>query len=93
MARRQSFTPFCAAALKDETATFGTHALAESVRLGAATIVRLISSLHCDSPKVYVDKVRTFENNETNNRLLLCQGNEAENFNCYKRAFMIFYQQ
>jgi len=75
MARCQPFAPFRAAALKDETATLGAHALTESMRFGATTIVRLISSLHCDSPKV--DMVPLFENEETNNRLLLCQGTDT----------------
>jgi hypothetical protein len=39
---------------------------------GATAIVRLISSLHCDTPKV--DILLLFEKEETNNRKLLCQG-------------------
>jgi hypothetical protein len=39
---------------------------------GATAVVRLISSLHCDTPKV--DILLLFEKEETNNRKLLCQG-------------------
>jgi len=74
MARCQPFTSFRATALENETAAFSAHTLTEPMSFGATTIVRLISSLHCESPKV--DKVLLFENEETNNRHLLCQGTE-----------------
>ena len=45
MCRRQAFAPFGAAALQDELAALRAHADAEAVRLGAAAIVRLKSSL------------------------------------------------
>jgi hypothetical protein len=49
------------------------------MRFSATTVVRLESSFHCYSLQDYVDKVRAFENEETNNGLLLCQGMAAEN--------------
>ena len=60
MARRQPFAPFRAAALENEAAAFRAHALAKTMCFGATAVVRLISSLHCDSPKL--DKVLVFEN-------------------------------
>jgi hypothetical protein len=50
MARRQSFAPFRATTLKNEAATFGAHALTETMSFGATTIIGLIGTLHCDSP-------------------------------------------
>jgi hypothetical protein len=75
MARSQPFAPFRAAALENEATAFRAHALAEPMRFGAPAVVRLISSLHCDAPKV--DIVPLFEKRETNNRILLCQGNDT----------------
>jgi hypothetical protein len=50
MARRQPFAPFRATALENEATAFGAHALAKSMCFGAAAIVGLKSSLHCDAP-------------------------------------------
>jgi hypothetical protein len=72
MARRQPFAPFRAAALENEATALRAHALAKSMCFGATAVVRLISSLHCDTPKV--DILLLFEKEETNNRKLLCQG-------------------
>ena len=69
---RQPFAPFRATTLENEAAALCAHALAKSMCFGAAAVVRLISSLHCDAPKV--DVVLLFEKNETNNRILPCQG-------------------
>jgi len=72
MARRQPFAPLRAAALEDEATALRAHALSKSMCFGATAVVRLISSLHCDAPKV--DIALLFEKSETNNRILLCQG-------------------
>jgi D-beta-D-heptose 7-phosphate kinase/D-beta-D-heptose 1-phosphate adenosyltransferase len=72
MAWRQPFAPFRAPALKNEATALRAHALAKSMRFGAPAVVRLISSLHCDAPKIEI--VPLFEKSETNNRILLCQG-------------------
>jgi D-glycero-beta-D-manno-heptose 1-phosphate adenylyltransferase len=72
MARRQPFAPFRAAALENEATALRAHALAKSMCFGATAVVRLKSSLHCDTPKV--DILLLFEKDETNNRNLLCQG-------------------
>jgi hypothetical protein len=72
MARRQPFAPFRATALEDEATALRAHAFTKSMCFGAATVIGLKSSLHCDAPKV--DLVTLFEKNETNNRILLCQG-------------------
>ena len=72
MARRQPFAPFRAAALENEATALRAHALAKSMCFGATAVVRLKSSLHCDTPKV--DILLLFEKEETNNRNLLCQG-------------------
>jgi D-beta-D-heptose 7-phosphate kinase/D-beta-D-heptose 1-phosphate adenosyltransferase len=72
MVWRQPFAPFRAAALENEAAALRAHALAKSMCFGAAAVVRLKSSLHCDAPKV--DIVLLFEKEETNNRILPCQG-------------------
>jgi hypothetical protein len=45
MRGRQALAPFGATALEDELAALRAHADAEAVRLGAAAIVRLKSSL------------------------------------------------
>ena len=45
MRGRQALAPFGAAALEDELAALRAHADAEAVRLSAAAIVRLKSSL------------------------------------------------
>jgi hypothetical protein len=76
MARRQPFAPFRATALENETTALCAHALAKSMGFGATAIVRLKSSLHCDAPcdAPKVDIAMLFEKNETNNRILLCQG-------------------
>jgi D-glycero-beta-D-manno-heptose 1-phosphate adenylyltransferase len=72
MARRQPFAPFRAAALENEATALRAHALAKSMCFGATAVVRLKSSLHCDTPKV--DILLLVEKEETNNRNLLCQG-------------------
>jgi D-glycero-beta-D-manno-heptose 1-phosphate adenylyltransferase len=72
MARRQPFAPFRAAALENKATALRAHALAKSMCFGATAIVRLKSSLHCDTPKV--DILLLIEKEETNNRNLLCQG-------------------
>ena len=72
MVWRQPFAPFRAAAFENEAAALRAHALAKSMCFGATAVVRLISSLHCDTPKV--DIALLFEKKETNNRILLCQG-------------------
>jgi hypothetical protein len=69
---RQPFAPFRTAALENEAAALRAHALAESMCFGAAAVVRLKSSLHCDAPKVDVETL--CEKDETNNRNMLCQG-------------------
>ena len=76
MARRQPFPPFCAAALENEATALRAHALPKSVCFGATAVVGLKSSLHCDAPcdSPKVDVVTLYEKNETNNRILLCQG-------------------
>jgi hypothetical protein len=45
MCRRQALAPFGATALQNKLAALGAHTDAEAVRLGAAAIVRLESSL------------------------------------------------
>jgi hypothetical protein len=72
MARSQPFAPFRASALENEATALRAHTLAEPMRFGAPAVVRLKSSLHCDAPKV--DILPLFEKDETNNRILLCQG-------------------
>lgn len=72
MAWCQPFAPFRAATLENEATALRTHALAKSMCFGATTVVRLKSSLHCDAPKVGVAML--FEKEETNNRILPCQG-------------------
>jgi hypothetical protein len=72
VARCQPFTPFRAAALEDEATALCAHALTEPMCFGATAVVGLKSSLHCDAPKVEI--VLLFEKEETNNRILLCQG-------------------
>jgi hypothetical protein len=76
MARRQPFAPFGSAALEDEASALRAHALTKSMCFGAAAIIGLKSSLHCDAPcdAPKVDIAMLFEKNETNNRILLCQG-------------------
>lgn len=76
MARRQPFAPFGATALENEATALRAHALAKSMSFGATAIVRLKSSLHCDAPcdTPKVDVSMLFEKEETNNRILLCQG-------------------
>lgn len=71
----QPFAPFRATALDNEAAALRAHTLTKSMCFGATAVVRLKSSLHCDAPKV--DLVLLFEKNETNNRILLCQGIDA----------------
>jgi hypothetical protein len=76
MARRQPFAAFRAAALENEATALRAHALTKSMCFGAAAVIGLKSSLHCDAPcnASKVDVVTLFEKNETNNRIFLCQG-------------------
>lgn len=50
MARRQPFAPFRAAALENEATALRAHAFTKSMCFGAAAIIGLKSSLHCDAP-------------------------------------------
>jgi hypothetical protein len=70
--RCQLFAPFRATALENEATALRAHAHTKPVCFRATAVVWLKSSLHCDSPKV--DIVLLFEKEETNNRILLCQG-------------------
>jgi hypothetical protein len=72
MARRQPFAPFRAAALENEAAALRAHALTKSMCFGSTAVIGLKSSLHCDAPKIDIETL--FEKDETNNRILLCQG-------------------
>jgi hypothetical protein len=76
MARRQPFAPFRAAALEHEATALCAHAFTKSMCFGATAVIGLKSSLHCDAPydAPKVDIETLFEKNETNNRILLCQG-------------------
>jgi hypothetical protein len=76
MARRQPLAAFGAAALENEATALCAHAFTKSVCFGAATVIGLKSSLHCDAPcdAPKVDIVTLSEKDETNNRILLCQG-------------------
>ena len=48
--RRQFLSAFCAPSLQDETAAFRLHTLAETMRLLAPMVIRLIRHLHQDPP-------------------------------------------
>lgn len=71
MTWREPFAALRAAPLNDQTTGLGAHALAESVSLGTATIIRLKRTLHWET--LLSIKSTYSENDKAINRFTCCQ--------------------